>query len=252
MAFGPTHGPPKSPIIAYATGGVQPRPPARPRKLLEPYETLFSKKRSIIPPPQASRVLRSPHQHKAFIAAQGCWYATKPRSAGTVHPRTSCSYIYEVPLVSSNNPVQFCGTQSARMKSIILGAPETGRSVTYDRDQAKIDSARPVVMLSRLRHPPPPPAPLFPPSLTAAPPNRELLTAFRAWYKQRLPGRWKPGVFFPDIVGIRGSTVLRYTAMHDINTLHPPPPPRLPHPYLYANPHHNAANIVFSTSPHLL
>ena len=40
--------------------------------------------------------------------------------------------------------------------------------------------------------------------------------SLRAWCKQCLPGRWKPGVLRPGIVGMQGSMVIyTTTAMHD-------------------------------------
>ena len=42
----------------------------------------------------------------------------------------------------------------------------------------------------------------------------ERLTVLRAWGKQCLPGRWKPDVLCPGIVGMRGSMVTPYDYGH--------------------------------------
>ena len=47
----------------------------------------------------------------------------------------------------------------------------------------------------------------------------ELLTALRAWCKQCLPGRSKPDVLRPGIVGMRGSIVIRLRPCMIMSTL---------------------------------
>ena len=53
------------------------------------------------------------------------------------------------------------------------------------------------------------------------------LTALRAWCKLCLPGRWKPDVLRPGIVGMRESMVIR---LRPCMTMSTPPPPPLVHP----------------------
>ena len=59
----------------------------------------------------------------------------------------------------------------------------------------------------------------------------EPLTVLRAWCKQCLPGRWKPHVLRPGVVGKRGTTVTRLRPCMMSSTPHPLPNP--PTPPLY-------------------